>query len=378
MRDGERGFLASIKVPLEAALREEPWRFDWFNVMRWLEAHNPAYPRFGTAVRPSDEVVRVRQKPSLSFAPSTLSGFGGDRQGRVAIEQLAFGLYGPNGPMPFHFTEYARERSEYDDDDALRHFSDIFHHRFSLLFYRAWASSQATNSFDRPEEDSFARYIGSLIGYGEKAFDGGDSVSDRAKRFMAGHMVRLTRNPSGLQAILQAFFGCPFRVEEWMPNWLQLDDSERTALGVETAASQLGAGAVCGAAVPDRRHRFRLHAGPLKLTEYRAFLPGTPWNRQLRDWVRNYVGYEFSWDVRLVLRRDEVPPLKLGAGTACLGWTSWLGELVGNEDRGDLVLEGERDERGGTDEKKTVATAEQTQALSQEHAGQPARTPAIA
>ncbi|MDR0716067.1 MAG: type VI secretion system baseplate subunit TssG [Azoarcus sp.] len=338
----ESGIRADIVVPLEAERRKEPWRFDWFETMRWLEARNPSRPRFGKALHPADEIVRISQKPSLNFAPAALSGFGGDGHGHVCIEQVSFGLFGPNGPMPLHFTEFVRERAEYDGDPALRAFLDIFHHRFALLFYRAWAGVQATTSFDRPEEDRFSCYVGSLIGYGEPVFDQRDSVPDRAKRYMAGHFARMTRNPEGLASILRFFFACPFRVQEWMPHWLQLAEKDRTLLGVETAAGQLGRGAVCGVSVLDRQHRFRIHAGPLRLADYMAFLPGSERFRQLRDWVRNYVSYEFSWDVRLVLRRDEVPAPRLGAATGRLGWTTWLGQPPGGGDRGDLVLEGER------------------------------------
>ncbi|MDR2032596.1 MAG: type VI secretion system baseplate subunit TssG [Azoarcus sp.] len=104
-------------------------------------------------------------------------------------------------------------------------------------------------------------------------------------------------------------------MEEWMPHWLQLAEENRTVLGVRSAAGQLGR----GASVPDRPHRFRIHAGSLRLADYMAFLPGSERLRQLRDWVCNYVGYEFSWDVRLVLRHDEFPPLRLGAATGRLG-----------------------------------------------------------
>jgi type VI secretion system protein ImpH len=340
----ERGISAHINVPMEAELREQPWRFNWFGTMRWLEAKNPSFPRFGTAAHPDKEIVRISQKPALDFAPAALSGFGGDAYGRVHIEQTYFGLFGPNGPMPHNFTEFVRSRGEYKKDLATRAFLDLFHHRLSLLFYRAWAASQATNSFDRPEEDHFSRYVGSLIGQGEPVFHNFDSVPDHAKRYMAGHLARLTRNPGGLTAILRGFFACPFRIQEWMPQWLQLGETERTYLWGETAASQLGRGAICGASVLDRQHCFRIHIGPLKLAEYTAFLPISKYFRQLRDWVRNYVGYEFSWDFRLVLRHDEIPTLKLGATTGRLGWTSWLGQLTPGEDRGDLVLKGERPE----------------------------------
>lgn len=335
-------------LPFAGEVRKEPWRFDWFGIMRWLEAKNPAFPRFGRAMRPAHEVVRISQKPSLSFAPAALSGFGRTAQGYSYIEQIPFGLYGSNGPMPLYFTEFARERCEYDADSALQGFLDIFHHRFALLFYRAWADAQAAPSLDRQgslEEDHFSRYVGSLIGYGEPLFDGErDTVPAHAKRYMAGHLVRLTRNPEGLGAILRGFFSCPFRIQEWMPRWLKLRERDCTRLGNEAVACFLGGGAVCGTSILDRQHGFRIYVGPLSFDEYRAFLPGQRRFRQLRDWVRNYVGIEFSWDIKLIMRHDEVPALRLGAEMGMLGWTAWLGRSSNFENRGDLVLEGERPE----------------------------------
>ncbi|MCL1826160.1 MAG: type VI secretion system baseplate subunit TssG [Betaproteobacteria bacterium] len=332
-------------IPFAEEARNQPWRFDWFGIMRWLEARNPSFPRFGTAVRPAHEVVRISQKPSLSFAPATLSGFSRTAQGYTRIEQMSFGLYGPNGPMPLHFTEFARERCEYDNDPVLQGFLDIFHHRFALLFYRAWAGVQPAPSLDRRKEDRFSRYVGSLIGYGEPFFDKCDSIPDHARHYMAGHLLRQTRNPEGLAAILRSFFACSFRIQEWMPRWLRLRERDCTRLGDEAVASRLGHGAICGMSVLDRQHGFRIHVGPLPFDGYRAFLPGQARFRQLRDWVRNYVSIEFSWDTRLILRHDEIPSLRLGAATGMLGWTTWLGRLAPGEDRGDLVLNGERPER---------------------------------
>jgi len=333
------------EIPFVEKVCQEPWRFDWFGIMRWLEAYNASLPRFGTASRPAHEIVRISQKPSLGFAPATLSNFSRIAQGRIRIAQMSFGLYGANGPMPLHFTEYAKEQSDYNSDPALQGFLDIFHHRFSLLFYRAWAGVQAAPSLDRRDKDHFSRYTGSLIGYGEQFFDTCDSVPGHARRYMAGHLVRLTRNSEGLAAILRGFFGCPCRIQEWMPQWLNLMEKDCTRLGDEIIANRLGRGAICGTSILDRQRKFRIHIGPLSFDEYRAFLPGQIRFRQMRDWVRNYVGVEFSWDARLVLRHNDVSPLRLGTATSMLGWTSWLGRSAAGENRGDLILEGERVER---------------------------------
>ena len=60
------------------------------------------------------------------------------------------------------------------------------------------------------------------------------------------------------------------------------------------------------------------------------------------SWLRFYFTFEFAWDVRLVLARNEVPCLQLGgepSAPARLGWTSWLGNRGEESDAGELILE---------------------------------------
>jgi len=324
-------------IPLQQWLKDKPWALDWFNALRWFEAKNPSTPRLGKAMRANEEVLRISQPPSMHFAPATLVGYDQDALGRPRLEQLAFGLFGPNGPLPLHLTEHVRNALYIDKNAGLVAFFDIFQHRAALLLYRAWSNAQATVSLDRPDDDSFSRYLGSLIGYGEEKTKNLSSVAAHARYYMAGHLVRLTRNPEGLTAILTCFFACPFRIEEWVMNWLKLSPQDRSTLDGHSDASRLGMGAVCGAAVPDRLHRFRIHVGPLSLANYERFLPIGDWYLTLRDWVRHYTGFELAWDVRLILRAEQVPAAQLG-GRSRLGWTSWLGEAH-TQHRGDLILD---------------------------------------
>jgi len=329
---------AAVTVPLRDLLEQTPWDVDFFNALRWFEAQNPQAPRLGTAMRANDEVLRVSQPPSMRFAPAALAGYDEDPFGRPRLAQLAFGLFGPNGPLPLHLTEYVHHAVHIDNNAGLQAFFDIFQHRAALLFYRAWASAQAAASLDRPDDDAFSRYIGSLTGDGLTHNEAPDRVPRYARHYMAGHLVRLTRNPEGLCAILTHFFGCAFRIEERVMNWLALSAEECGTLGGHSDAARLGVGAICGVAVPDRLHRFRLHIGPLDRASYERFLPGGDWHDVLRDWVRHYTGFELAWDVRLILRADQVPTAQLGGQTR-LGWTSWAGVSVPAQHRGDLILD---------------------------------------
>jgi type VI secretion system protein ImpH len=223
-------------------------------------------------------------------------------------------------------------------DPTLSRFLDIFHHRFLTLFYRAWAQAQPHVNHDRPAEDRFAYYVGAFIGLSPEALRDRDALPDLAKFFHAGALIRHTRNAEGLRAILQHFFRVPVGIEEFVGHWMVLETSERTHLGHDGAT--LGSAAVAGGQIWDRQSKFRVHLGPLSISQYEAFLPGGALIQKLVDWVRLYLCFELEWDVRLILRKDEVPPLRLGQ-SGRLGWTSWLGRRQVATDAGDLCFNAE-------------------------------------
>lgn len=325
-------------VGLFARLAEAPYRFDFYHTLRLLECLFDSRPRWGHALRPADEPVRFGQDPELTFAPAPLSSFQTGRDGRPRLQVRLFGLLGPNGPLPLHITEYARERLRHAGDRTLSRFLDVFHHRFVTLFYRAWAQAQPHVNYDRPGDDRFASYIGAFIGLAPKGLRERDALPGLAKLFHCGSLIRHTRNAEGLRGILEHFCRVPVQIEEFVGHWLTIETRERTRLGGEGAA--LGAGAVAGAQVWDRQSKFRLHLGPLSLEQYESFLPGGALIDRLVDWVRLYTCFEFEWDVRLILRKDDVPPLTLGQ-RGRLGWTSWLGRRQAATDAGDLCFDAE-------------------------------------
>lgn len=316
------------------AMAAEPHRWDFFQALRLVEALSPDKPRLGTARRPADEPVRLGQAADLSFAPSAIARVDlEDRSGKPRIEVRFFGLFGPNGPLPLHLTAYARERELHHKDHTFARFADWFHHRLLLLFYRAWAQAQPTASLDRPGDDRWADYVGSLIGVGGARWRGRDAAPDHARLAFAGLLTRQVRNAEGLERLLGGWLGRPVRLESFAGRWMQLPAAERSRIGGRAAArrlstSQLGASAVLGQSVFDRQHHFRLHIGPLDLAAFESLLPVGSALPPLQALVRQYVGLEFGWDLRLELDPLEVPPCQPGR-QGRLGWTSWLGRPRG-------------------------------------------------
>jgi type VI secretion system protein ImpH len=328
---------------LYEALRAAPYAFDFFQALRRIESVHAKLPRLGAATRAADDPLRLGQLPALIFAPSTLADFQPPSEGRPArLSTYFFGMFGPNGALPLHFTEYARERVRNASDETLVRFVDFFHHRMLSLYYRAWAMAQPTVGFDRPSEDRFATYVASLFGLGMSTLRDRDRMPDLAKLHFAGRLALQTRHAEGLRSIIADYFKLPVAIEQFFPDWVPLPRQSVCLLGESEATGTLGSTATIGARFRVYHHKFRIRIGPMNIADFTRLLPDGRSLSRLLPVVRNYIGDELSWDVMLVLIKEEVPAAKLGEA-GMLGWTSWLGDRRSELDATDLVLEPELD-----------------------------------
>jgi type VI secretion system protein ImpH len=325
-------------LDLELRLEREAARMDFFQVLRLIENAHPDKPRIGASLRPRDDAVRLGQAPSLSFEPGALAGFARTGpEGRARLAVNFFGLLGANGPMPTHITEYTRDRLRNGGDGTLLAFLDVFHHRLLSLFYRARASAEPAISLDRPEADRFGDFVGSLFGIGAPAFRDRDEIGDFAKLHFAGLLASKSRPASGLVAILSEYFRLPVKIEQFAGHWMRLPHDIQTRIGRAESGNRLGASTVLGRSVWDVQHRFRIVIGPMGYVDYQRLLPGGDSMRRLAAWVKAYAGLALDWDVRLILRNDETPPLALGKGVR-LGWSTWPAATRPATDRDQLLI----------------------------------------
>lgn len=316
-------------------LKLDPTRFHIFQALRLIESEYADRPRLGESRRPREDAVRLGQVAELAFPTSTLAGFDPPEDGRPGhLDNRFFGLFGPNGPLPLHLTEYARDQLRNRHDPTFVAFANIFTHRMLSLFYRVWASGQPAPSFDRVGSDPFQRKVAALAGYAGDELEARDAMPDLAKRHFAGRLGLGTKNAEGLLAILSAFFRAAVTLESFIGCWLPLEPGDRWRLGSRV---RLGRTASLGGKVWSRSSKFRLRLGPLSLDEFRRMLPGGTSLARLEAIVRNYVGDALDWDLNLVLRRDEVPVAVLGRD-AVLGHICWIGRRDCPSDARDLFL----------------------------------------
>jgi type VI secretion system protein ImpH len=325
-------------------LRQTPWKFGFFSMLRRFSASYAQDPPVGLASRPRQEHFRLGQMAALTFAPREVAEVvlpeeegtrmrgeamprSGNNPGLPMLRVFGLGMLGPNGPLPLHYTEMVRDRSENHNDTTLADFLDLFHHRYLTHMYRAWAQGQAAAGLDRADDEVFSRYVARLTGHDPLEIR--DSVLPAHARLSAStHLGREARNPDGLVATLAHFFAVPVQLQEFVLHWIRIDADDQSHLGRAHASSVMGVGAIAGEVVADRQNKFRLVLGPLGLEQYLRFTPLGRDLPQLVEWVRGFVGFEFVWEVELRVRNDSTPPARL-EDTEKLGWSTWLGGAEG-------------------------------------------------
>jgi type VI secretion system protein ImpH len=333
---------------LLSQLSEKPWLFDFYNTVRRLENLARHRPPVGANVRTQDDIVRFGQAPSMAFAPSTLTACHLSSEGKPPRLMVQFfGLTGPFGPMPLHITEYLHQRQKHHSDFAGSRFFDLFNHRMTALFYRAWATNQQTVSYerglpmgtnDRTDFDRFGAYVASLMGRGMASFRQRDALPDLAKLSFAGLLASQTKNADGLSGMLMGFFDVPVAIEQFIGQWVEIPTESWCRLGESPETCTLGSSVVVGSRIWDCQQKFRIRFGPMDFRHYQHFLPGHPGLERLKAIVRNYVGDELGWDLQLLLRADQVPTACLGR-VGQLGWTSWMGNSVHDRQAENLILQ---------------------------------------
>lgn len=298
----------------------EPWRFDFFNMMRRLERTFTDRPRIAESAAVREEYVALGQDPFLDFPASNLSRVEQRDGGRIRVLAKFLGLLGPQGALPLATTEEAHTWW-LARDDAFPRFLDLFNHRFLGLFYRAWADARPIVQRDRPEADRFVTYIGAMIGVGSGPYRDLDSVPDAVKLAFSGLMSPQAKSASRLRALISGLFGVHAEVEQFVGNRLMIESDDRSHLGGKNSA--LGRDIVVGGAVYSIQDKVRIRIYTKSLADYTRFLPTGDRCAPLADAVFFYIGDQFEWEAELALPAGEAPPMRLGM-SGQVGWTSWL------------------------------------------------------
>lgn len=302
-------------------LKAEPWRFNFYDVLRKLERQNADRPRIGDSATRREEYVDLGQDPFLEFPASNLTSVQ-VRGDRLRILAQFLGLCGPQGALPLATTDESLSWLLMRDDSFAR-FLDLFNNRFQQLFFRAWSDARPIAQHDRPDDDRFVAFIGSFIGIGSHNLRDLDSIPDLAKLTYAGLLAPKSKSASRLRSFLMGLFGTEVDVDQFVGTWLTFDPADVTRIG--RAHAGLGQNALLGSSVFSVEDKIRIRIYVRDLAHHEEFLPtGSPnLAHKLADAVFFYIGDELEWDVELAIPSAAIEPVKLGQ-SGRLGWTTWM------------------------------------------------------
>jgi type VI secretion system protein ImpH len=327
---------------VQAALRNDPWNFEFFQAIRLLERMGAGKP-IGRFENPGEEAVRLSCNPSLSFPPSENHSLQWSERGQPQLSVNFMGLVGPLGVLPLPYTEWINDRIR-AKDHTFRAFLDLFHHRILSLFYQAWEKYRFPVAFERDRDDRFTRYLLAFLGLGTQGLRNRLSVPDEAIVFYTGLFGLQTRSATALRQILGDYFQVPVEIVQYVGTWRAIPPDDQSRPGDERDyAEQLSLGAIAGDEVWDQQSTARVVLGPLTLRQYIDFLPIGSAFKPLCDLLEFFSRREIDFELQLCLKREQTPIFHLDYDShdtePLLGWTTWLKSAPMTRDPADTVLQ---------------------------------------
>lgn len=282
-----------------------------------------------------DEAILFRGYASLGFSARDIETIhlteDDSPLSEVVMDVNFMGLYGPASPLPVFFTE----NIIYDDpdDSEVRHFLDIFNHRFISFFYRSWLKYRYPLQYEPDASDPMSSKIYSLCGLKDKK-DRDNSRIDWERMFPYIGMISANlQSTEVVSKVIRFYIGHDdAEIESNCERTLDIDAGQLIKLGQSN--SSLGLETTLGRTVRDRMSKFKIRFNDLSLEKYLSLLPGSEKHKDIQELVRILLKEPMDFDTELNLNTNEVPRNKISKSNFFqLGRTSWLGQADSSQTR---------------------------------------------
>ncbi|HDS1733141.1 MULTISPECIES: type VI secretion system baseplate subunit TssG [Pseudomonas] len=272
------------------------------------------------------EQLEFQANPSLGFPCSDVDRvefFQEHGQMRARLRFNLIGLFGSGSPLPAFYGEQALGDSE--EGNPTRAFLDLFHHRLQRLMLPIWRKYRYHASFTSGALDPFSAQLFALIGLGGEEIRQAKELNWKRLLPYLGLLSLRAHSAALIEAVLRYYFKhAELVIEQCLERRVEILADQRNHLG--RANSQLAENLVLGEQVRDRSGKFRIHIRQLDWQRFHEFLPIGFGYQPLCALVRFTLRDPLDYDIRLVLRQEQIRELCIGDQNACrLGWTSWLG-----------------------------------------------------
>ena len=299
----------------------EPWRFDYFALLRQLERTFKDRPRIGDSAALREEFAKLGQDPFMEFPASNVARVKQDGDNaplKIFVRHL--GLLGPQGALPLAATEEA------------------YHYVLAgTTRFRAFSICSTTASFNCSfgpgRIPARSRSTTGLTPTASSPISARRSGSARALT----RISTLCRTPqsSALPACMGPQAKSASRLAAAIQRAVQRQGRgrgvRRLAPGHRSAEwtrlgrgyNVLGEDALLGRSIFSVQDKIRIRIFTRDLAQYIRFLPTGDLCEPMADLVFFYSGEQLEYDAELAIPAGAAEPIRLGR-FGQLGWTTWM------------------------------------------------------
>jgi type VI secretion system protein ImpH len=341
--------------PVISRLIREPEKFDFVQAIRLLEF--AGFLEDISTARPIQKVPscqHVQLKAyfvsdyRLRFPIAAISQAVIENNNSILFTISGFGYLGAIGVLPYSYSSLIN-LAQSNKNYGIKSFLDIFQHRSVELFYKAGCKYRITISYDRGKQsgqDHFKNSLESIIGFGSNRIKDKLSVPDENLIYYSGFLSSSLKTIYALENILSDELNLKVNIRPFSGRWIRLDPSDQTVISNFRNIAQyniLGTDAVLGERVWSVQNCFRIMVGPINRARIAPLLPKGSDEIRIRDIVKAYCGYEYEYELQLLIEKKSVPSSKLGYNQCneepCrLGQTSWVLSSSSLIDRSDAIF----------------------------------------
>lgn len=334
-------------------LQREPYRFEFFQAVRLLEAaatlvKTGGYSSapVGLMSTPAKEAVRFIASANLCYANADVkkintaeqqyAGVNGETLHQWTMEVSFIGLAGSQGVLPYHYTETIQKELR-NKSEIFKDMLDVFNHRSISLYYQAWHKYQPFANFERSrrqhsqKHDAFTDAILSLIGLGTSELQYRLPIEDETCAGLGGHLARNICTADSLKGMLKSQFGLTVSIDQFKGQWQQLTDEVSCQLpdtGTQHGINnQLGVNSIIGSQCFNAQNKFGVILEPLDYADFMSLAPGSKKLEALKGFIKFCAGVELDFDVCVNTQRKHIPAAQLFEDRdyqPLLGWNTYL------------------------------------------------------
>lgn len=330
------------RTPLIEELLQKPYDFEFHQAVKIFEAASPHLLPLGDDPNIEHQPVSLKSRVLLSYPSSDISVIQ-KNEGEIAPSEMHvnfFGIGGSQGPLPMPYTETLMSRIA-QKDFVMRDFLDIFNHRLLSILHKVKKKHNISLSPTDPHNTPHARILSHLVGLSKPALKNRFSAPDDHFFGLGAFIWQRHRSIVGLATFLQDFFKVPVSIDQFKGTWKDMAAEEITYIGKRRTGKNnvLGRTAALGTRFWDQQGLIQINLGPLTYKTFSTFLKTEKNYALFCEVVRFYLQLTHTFQINLILKKDDVPACRLGEGR--LAWTSWIKTKPFAENDRQVILSGD-------------------------------------